>query len=69
MENLNTTCQSCGSSTRDLRLGHCWECATVESIIADGVDMYEKGIDGSDTPCKTAMDKVILLHQKGLLKK
>lgn len=50
-------------------MGHCFDCATVESIIADGTDMYEKGIDGSETPCRTAMDKVVLLHQKGLLKK
>lgn len=49
---------------KELRFGTCWDCATAESIIADGTDMYEKGIDGGDTPAKTAMEKVRLLIQK-----
>lgn len=49
---------------KELRLGTCWDCATAESIIADGKDMYEKGLDGSETPAKTAMEKVKLLIQK-----
>ena len=57
-------CEICKRDGKDLRLGTCWDCATAESIIADGTDMYEKGLNGSDTPAKTAMEKVRLLIQK-----
>ena len=61
-------CKNCEAENKELRFGHCWECATAESIIVDGTDMFEKGLDGSDVPAKTGMEKVKLLIQKGLLK-
>ena len=51
-------CSVCGYKG-ELRLGVCWYCAEAESIIAEGVDMYENGI--GDRPAKTAMEKVRLL--------
>ena len=59
-------CECCGRE-RELRFGHCWECATAESIIHDGTDMYGKGLDGGDTPAVTPMEKVKLLIQKRIL--
>ena len=59
-------CKSCGKN-KDLRLGHCWDCAEAESIIEDGTDMRDKGIfdNGTDRPAKTAMEKLRLLIEKG----
>lgn len=65
----NKECKSCHCATRELRMGHCWDCATAESIIVDGTDMYERGIDGGDIPAKTGMEKLSLLIQKGLYRK
>lgn len=36
-------CQCCGRM-EELRMGVCWDCATCESIIGEGIDMYEKPI-------------------------
>jgi ribosomal protein L37AE/L43A len=58
-------CEICGNPTAETRLGGCWECATVESIIADGTDMYEKGPDGSNIPAKTARGKLKWLIARG----
>lgn len=43
----------------------CFDCAEAESIIEDGLDMYDKGIDGSEESTKTSLQKVQLLVQKG----
>jgi len=49
-----------------LRFGVCWDCATKESIIADGTDMYGKGPNGGE-PAKTPMDKLkFILAEKRL---
>jgi len=48
-------------------MGHCFRCVEAESIIAEGVDMYEKGIDGKDVPAKTSLEKVALIIQKGII--
>lgn len=63
METQNHKC----SKTRDTRLGYCFSCAEAESIIAEGLDMYDKGLNGGEIPAKTAMEKVELLRQKGCL--
>ena len=63
METQNHKC----SESRDTRLGYCFSCAEAESIIAEGLDMYDKGLNGGETPAKTAMEKVELLRQKGCL--
>ncbi len=57
-------CQCCGKD-RDLRMGHCFACVEAESIINDGVDMFDKGINGKDKPAKTAMEKLKFLISKG----
>lgn len=33
-------CECC-ERTRDLRLGHCFDCAEAESVIQDGTDMSD----------------------------
>lgn len=35
----------CCHRTIDLRLGFCYDCVEAESIIVDGVDMYDKEIE------------------------
>ena len=57
-------CRIC-KQNRDLRMGACFDCAEAETIIAEGLDMYDKGIDGKEEPAKSAMQKVQLLIQKG----
>ena len=57
-------CEICGKE-RELRLGACWNCVEAETIINDGTDMYDKGIDGGDVTAKTAMEKLKFLIQKG----
>ena len=59
------SCKICDRNL-ELRFGVCWDCATMESIIADGVDMYDKGPDGSNTPARTAMEKLQYMHKVGV---
>lgn len=58
-------CQICEQETgaNDLRFGVCWDCATAESIIDDGTDMYDVGLNGE--PATKPMDKVRLLYKHG----
>ena len=57
-------CSIC-KKNKDLRLGVCFVCADAESIIKEGLDMWDKGIDGEEVPAKTSMNKLKLLIQKG----
>lgn len=58
----------CCDRDQELRFGYCWDCATAQSIILEGTDMYEKGLDGKEgVPAETSFDKIKLLRQKGLL--
>jgi hypothetical protein len=66
-------CIVCGN-VRALRMDVCWECAEAESIIEDGTDMYDKGLDSDDEPtfegkkgdpAKTSMQKLQFLIKKG----
>lgn len=41
-------CKCCDRVTNDLRLGFCFDCATAESIIADGTDMFDEPITKQD---------------------
>lgn len=58
-------CKICGSE-KEVRIEVCFDCADAESIIAEGLDMFDKGINGKNEPAKTSMEKVQLLIQKGL---
>lgn len=62
MEKKN--CGVCGNGG-ELRLGVCWDCATAESIISEGVDMFENGAESSEEPAKTAMQKLKFLIERG----
>ena len=63
---MDTICQCCKQevSANDIRLGYCWNCTNAESIIHEGLDIDNKGLNGS-VPAKTAMEKLSLLIQKG----
>lgn len=65
---MQNKCKEC-DEIRELRLGTCWDCATMESIIVDGTDMYELGFNKeTDHPAKTGMEKLRLLRERGYLK-
>lgn len=57
-------CNICGN-TGELRESTCWDCATAESIIHEGTDMYDKGPAGDSNGAETAMDKLKYLIKKG----
>lgn len=61
-------CKIC-KSVVDTRLGVCFDCANAESIIADGLDMWGKGKNGTDEPAKTAIEKLQMLVERGLARK
>ena len=55
---------SLGSNRYDV----CWYCAEAESIIDEGLDMFDKGLSNDNTPATSAMDKVRLLIARGCMK-
>lgn len=46
-------------------MGVCFDCADAESIIAEGLDMWDKGKNGTEEPAKRPMEKLQLLIAKG----
>lgn len=56
---------SCCKQNKELRFGVCFDCAEAESIIDEGLDMYDKGMNGSEEAAKSPMSKLKLLIQKG----
>ena len=57
-------CKVC-QQKKELREGVCFDCADAESIIYEGLDMYDKGKNGTNEPAKTALEKLQLLIAKG----
>lgn len=57
-------CNCCGKIS-DLRIGYCFDCADAESIIDEGLDMFDKGLNNTKIAAKTPMEKLLLLKQKG----
>jgi hypothetical protein len=57
-------CKCCGSIS-DTRGGYCFNCADAESIITTGLDMYDKGFDGTEKPTETNFDRLKFLIKKG----
>jgi len=54
-------CRICNEGG-DTRLGVCWNCAEAESVIKDGLDMYDKEV------AKTPMEKLkFILKQRNLI--
>lgn len=59
-------CRICNKERgSETRLGICWSCAEAQSVIHEGLDMYEKGPNNDDAPAKTAMDKLKFLIKLG----
>jgi hypothetical protein len=57
-------CKIC-KKEKDLRMLVCFDCAEAESIIYEGLDMFDKGKNGTQEAAKTSMEKLELLIQKG----
>ncbi len=70
---MGKNCEICGKecSNTNIRIGVCWDCANFESIIDEGVNMNDIGlqIEGKNIPAKTARQKLILLKENNLLYK
>lgn len=57
-------CSVCGRRTQDTNDSVCESCLNAESIIVDGLDIHNQGLDGPD-PVDTALGKVKLLIKNG----
>jgi hypothetical protein len=55
-------CLICGSND-ETRMGACFTCVELESIISSGLDMYDNGPE-DNTPAKTAMQKLLFMRFK-----
>lgn len=55
-------CKCCGK-IEDLRMGACWDCAESESVIAEGLDMYDQEIPKVDG-MSSAMSKLQYILKK-----
>ena len=42
---MSNKCEICNRQTQDLRFDVCYDCAMAESIISEGLDMYDKPIE------------------------
>lgn len=49
---MTNQCKCCGATT-DTRMGYCFDCVECESVIAEGVDMYDKEIPKPEGMSKT----------------
>lgn len=64
----NNICKVCGRDG-DLRFGCCYDCVEAEAIIENGLDMYDRDIDGIDDgkASITPMGRLRFLLKKGWL--
>ena len=59
---MNKECECCGKMA-ELRMGFCWDCVESESVILEGVDMYDnappklEGMSQSMSNLKYILDK------------
>lgn len=59
----------CCNREKDLRFGVCFDCADAESIIVEGVDMYDKEVEKVEE-LSTGLSKVRhILNLYGIIKK
>lgn len=59
----------CCNREKDLRFGICFDCADAESIIVEGVDMYDKEVEKVEG-LSTGLSKVKhILNLYGIIKK
>lgn len=59
---MTGTCNCCGRNL-DLRLGFCFDCAEMESVIADGTDMRDNPVPHTDG-FSSHMDKLKYILDK-----
>ncbi len=56
------SCNICGDPV-ETRMGACFNCASAESIIAEGLDMWDNGPNEDNLPAKTPMDKLKFIYK------
>lgn len=59
------SCACCKKITSDLRYGVCFDCTEAESIIFNGLDMYDNSVQDKMQKASPAMNKVRFLIEKG----
>jgi hypothetical protein len=59
---MTQECKCCGRS-RDTRMGYCFDCVDCESVIVDGVDMWDEKIPKIDG-LSTSMSKLQYILKK-----
>lgn len=59
---MTGNCKCCGRSL-DLRMGFCFDCVEAESVIIEGVDMYDQEIPQKEGLSKS-MSKVQFILRK-----
>jgi hypothetical protein len=59
---MTQECKCCGRS-RDTRMGYCFDCVDCESVIVDGVDMWDGEIPKIDG-LSTSMSKLQYILKK-----
>lgn len=62
---MTDICKCCGRNL-DLRMGFCFDCVEAESIIIEGVDMYDKEIPQKEGFSKS-MSKVQFIVKKYII--
>ena len=68
---MKQECQCCGKIA-ELRMGFCWDCVESESVILEGVDMYDnpppklEGMSQSMSNLKYILDKYKLTKTNNL---
>lgn len=60
-------CEICKKDvpSNSIRIGVCWDCMEADSIISEGLDMYDKGPKNNNIPAKTAREKLSFLVSRG----
>lgn len=59
----------CCNREQDLRFGVCFDCAEAESVVVDGVDMYDKEIPQIDGLSKSLSKVQHILKLYGIVNK
>lgn len=62
---MTNECKCCGR-VADLRMGFCWECVECESVIASGVDMYDKAPPKLEGMSQTMSNLKYILDRYGV---
>jgi len=64
---MSSECNCCGR-TAELRLGFCWDCVESESVIREGLDMYDEAPPKLEGLSQSMSNLKYILKKYGLTK-